>query len=147
MLAGYIPFFIALYLYVKIFGSALTRKTLAASMAATAILTVIVTGVLLAPLLGSGEDLAMLVFNFAYPLFDLALFAVAHLGLIIFWKGKLGRTWLFINVAIVMYVCADILFSYATAKGTYYCGHMLELLYHFGYMLFALAFYLHTKEL
>lgn len=146
-LAGYIPFFMALYLYVKLFGSALTKKTLAASMAATTILTVIVTCVLLTPVLGVEEDLAALVADFVYPLFDLALFSVAHLGLIIFWKGKLGKPWLFINAAIAMDVCADILFSYATANGTYYCGHMLELLYHFGYLFFTLAFYTHTKEL
>jgi hypothetical protein len=146
-LAGYIPFFVGLCLYVKIFGGALTKKTLAASMAATVILTIFVTGVLLTPVLGAEEDLAALIADFAYPLFDLALFSVAHLGLIIFWKGKLGKSWFFINAAIAMNVCADILFSYTTAYGTYYCGHMLELLYHFGYIFFALAFYLHTKEL
>ena len=146
-LAGYIPFFVALYLYVKIFGGALTRKTLVASMMATIVMTVIVTVVLLAPLLTAGEDPVTLFADFAYPLFDLALFSVAHLGLIIFWKGKLAKSWLFINAAIAMDTCADIIFSYATAQNAYYCGHMLELLYHFSYLFFMLAFYLHTKEL
>ncbi|MEM3578625.1 MAG: hypothetical protein QXL54_00160 [Candidatus Bathyarchaeia archaeon] len=146
-LAGYILFFIALYLYVKIFGGALTKKTLAASMAATVVLTIIVTGVLLTPILWVEEDPVALVADFAYPLFDLALFSVAHLGLIVFWKGKLGKSWLFINAAIAMDACADIIFSYATAHGTYYSGHILELLYHFGYLFFILAFYLHAKEL
>lgn len=145
-LAGYTAFFIALYLYVKIFGSALTKKTLAASMAVTVALTIIVTGVLLTPVLGAEKDLVTLAVDFAYPLFDLALFSVANLGLIIFWKGKLEKSWLFINAAIAMDTCADIIFSYTTAKGTYYCGHMLELLYHFSYLFFILAFYLHTKE-
>ncbi|MEM2337646.1 MAG: hypothetical protein QXP06_03485 [Candidatus Bathyarchaeia archaeon] len=146
-LAGYVPFFIALYLYVKLFGGVLTKKTLAASMVATVILTVIVVGALLIPLLNAEEDLMTLVTDFAYPLFDLALFSVAHLGLIIFWKGKLGRPWLFINAAITMDTCADVLFSYVTANGAYYCGHVLELLYHFGYLFFILAFYIHIKEL
>ncbi|MEM1566426.1 MAG: hypothetical protein QW510_05010 [Candidatus Bathyarchaeia archaeon] len=146
-LAGYIPFFIALYLYVKIFGCALTKKTLAASMVTTIVLTIIVTGVLLVPVLGAEEDLLVEVADFAYPLLDLALFSVAHLGLILFWKGKLGKPWFLINLAIAMDTCADILFSYLTAHNAYYCGHMLELLYHFSYLLFMLAFYLHAKEL
>lgn len=145
-LAGYIPFFIALYLYVKLFGGALTRKTLAASMAATLVLTIIVVGLLLAPILSAEEDLPTRVVNFAYPTFDLVLFSVAHLGLIMFWKGRLGKPWLFINLAMVMNAIADILFSYAITRDAYYCGHMLEVLYHISYLLFMLAFYLHTKE-
>jgi hypothetical protein len=42
---------------------------------------------------------------------------------------------------------ADLLFSYTTLQGTYYNGHPLELFYHWGYILYALAFYVHTKEL
>jgi len=145
-IAGYIPFFIALFLYVKLFGSVLSKKTLAFSMAATVILTVLVVAALLIPVLNVEEDLVTLVMDFAYPLLDLLLFSIAHLGLLIFWRGKLGKSWLLINTAIVMDTCADILFSYTTAQGTYYCGHMLELLYHFGYLFFLMAFYVHMKE-
>ncbi|NWG10830.1 hypothetical protein HXY33_03640 [Candidatus Bathyarchaeota archaeon] len=37
-LIGYIPLFVALYLYVRLFGAALTRKDLVVSLAATIIL-------------------------------------------------------------------------------------------------------------
>jgi len=47
----------------------------------------------------------------------------------------------------LMNVVADSSFSYTTAQGTYYAGHPLELFFHFGYLAFLLAFYLHTKEL
>jgi hypothetical protein len=145
-IAGYIPFFIALFLYVKLFGNALNKKTMALSMAATTILTILVVAALLIPALNAEEDLATLVMDFAYPLLDLLLFSVAHLGLLIFWRGKLGRSWLLVNTAITMDTCADILFSYTTIQGIYYCGHMLELLYHFAYLFFLMAFYIHTKE-
>jgi hypothetical protein len=39
------------------------------------------------------------------------------------------------------------LWSYTTLQETYYDGHPLELLFHWGYILFALAFYTHMKEL
>jgi hypothetical protein len=145
-IAGYLPFFIALFLYVKLFGNVLNKKTMALSMAATTILTILVVAALLIPALNAEEDLATLVMDFAYPLLDLSLFSVAHLGLLIFWRGKLGRSWLLVNTAITMDTCADILFSYTTIQGIYYCGHMLELLYHFAYLFFLMAFYIHTKE-
>lgn len=84
--------------------------------------------------------------DFAYPLLDISLFSVAFLGLLIFWKGKLGKSWLLVNVAILLDVCADMLFSYATAQGTYYSGHIADLLFDLAYLFFLLAFYVHAKE-
>ncbi|MEM3618030.1 MAG: hypothetical protein QXK47_03020 [Candidatus Bathyarchaeia archaeon] len=145
-IAGYIPFFIALYLYVKLFGGTLTKKMLASSMGITAALTILVTSVLLTPVLTVEENLTAAVMDFAYPILDLSLFSVALLGLMIFWKGRLGKSWLFINVAILMNACADILFSWTTAQEIYYSGHVLDLLFDLAYLSFLMAFYVHTKE-
>lgn len=145
-LAGYIPFFVALYSYVKLFGNALTRKTLALSLTATFALTVFVAFYLLTPVLGAGDDPVMTAVNLAYPLLDLTLFSVAQLGLLIFWKGKLGKPWLLINAAIAVDTFADILFSYATAQGVYYSGHVLDVLFQIAYLLYLVAFYVHAKE-
>lgn len=146
-LVGYVPFFLALYLYVKIFGSALSMRTLAISMSATIILSLFASFTLITPIMTAEEDLVTLIVDFAYPLLDVALFSVALLGLLIFIRGKLGKSWLLINAAILSNVSADILFSYTTTYEIYYTGHMLELFYHFGYIFFLLAFYVHTKEL
>ncbi|MEM1552925.1 MAG: hypothetical protein QXH03_09710 [Candidatus Bathyarchaeia archaeon] len=145
-ISGYIPFFIALYLYVKLFGSALTKKTFALSMIITAALTILVTSVLLTPVLTAEENPTAVVIDFTYPILDLTLFSVALLGLIIFWKGKLGKSWLLIKVAISLNACADILFSWTTAQGTYYSGHMLDILFDLAYLFFLMAFYVHAKE-
>ncbi|MEM3153325.1 MAG: hypothetical protein QW629_01260 [Candidatus Bathyarchaeia archaeon] len=143
---GYIPFFIALYLYVKLFGGILTKRMVALSMVVTVALTILVTLVLLTPVLTAEEDLTAAVMDFAYPILDLSLFCVALLGLIIFWKGRLGKSWLLINVAILMNACADILFSWTTAHEIYYSGHMLDLLFDLAYLFFLMAFYVHAKE-
>ena len=145
-LAGYVPFFIALYLYVKLFGSALSRKMLATAMTLTVLLTILVSVVLINPLVAADEDLTTLAIDFAYPLLDLALLSVSLLGLLIFFKGKLARSWLLINAGIMANVCADVLFSYTTVQGTYYAGHPIDVLFDFSYMFFLLAFYAHTKE-
>jgi hypothetical protein len=146
-LCGYIPFFMALYLYLKLFGSALSKRILATSITVSLGLAVLVSATLMAPVLGAEGDVVTAIVNFAYPLLDLVLFSVAFLGLLIFFKGKLGKSWLLINMAILVNACADMLFSYTTAQGTYYSGHMLDLLFDLGYLLFLLAFYVHAKEL
>jgi hypothetical protein len=84
--------------------------------------------------------------DFAYPVFDAVLLYLATLGFAIFFKGRIGRSWLFLTAGLISITLADILFSYTTANEIYYCGHPLELLYHFGYMLLFLAFYTHIKE-
>ena len=145
-LAGYIPFFMALCSYVRLFGGALTRKTLFLSLAATFTLTIFVAFALFIPVLEAGDDPVTTALNIAYPLLDLSLFSVTHLGLVIFWKGKLGKPWLLINAAIVVNTFADIIFIYATVQGVYYSGHMIDVLYQFAYLLFMVAFYVHAKE-
>lgn len=144
--AGYIPFFIALYLYVKLFSAVLTRKTLLLSMIVIAALTIVVTATLFIYTFGRGEDLVTLALDFAYPLLDLSLFSAAYLGLIIFWKGKLGKSWLWICAFTMTNACADILFSYTTAQGTYYSGHILDALFCIAYLFTLMAFYIHIKE-
>ncbi|MEM2106112.1 MAG: hypothetical protein QXV21_06600 [Candidatus Bathyarchaeia archaeon] len=145
-LAGYIPFFAALCAYVKLFGGALTKKTLVLSLAATFTLTIFVIFALLIPVLEAGDDPVTTTINLVYPLLDLSLFSVAHLGLIIFWKGKLGKPWLLISAAITVNAFADILFICATVQGAYYSGHMLDVLFQIAYLLYLVAFYVHAKE-
>ena len=146
-LAGYVPFFMALYLYVKMFASSLSKRTLGLIMTASIALSVLVTVGLIIPIVGLEEDMVTLAVDFAYPLLDITLFSASLLGLAVFSKGTLGKSWLFINVGMLITAGADMIFSYATAQGTYYIGHVSDLLYGYGYILFALAFYVHTKEL
>jgi len=146
-LAGYVPFFIALQQYVKTFASVLSRRILGTIMFSVFASSVLVSAILITPIIGAEQDLVTLLVDFAYPLLDLVLLAAAILGLAIFSKGSLGKSWLLINAGISLDVVADILFSYTTAQGIYYNGHPLELLYHCGYILFTLAFYAHKKEL
>lgn len=120
---------------------------LATALAFTIFLASAISFTLFTPVIGSGEDMLTLAVDFAYPVLDVVLLSISFLGLLIFMNGKLGKSWLLINLGIFMDVCGDILFSYTTSQETYYSGHFLELFYHFGYLFFLLAFYIHTKEL
>lgn len=152
-LMGYVPLFVALLLYVEIIQPAISAKMFFVSAAIVAIVSAIAFTLLMLPVLAAApeQDPVTLGISLAYPGLDLTLFLEAILGLLVFTatrlKGRVGRAWHFINVAILSNVVADGAFSYTTIEGTYYNGHPLELLFQLGYLLFALAFYVHSREL
>lgn len=106
-----------------------------------------VTSALIVPMYGAEEEMVTLVVDFAYPVLDLALFSMAILGLAVFYGGTIGKSWLLMNAAILCNVVGDFLFSYATIQETYYNGHICDLVFLYGYLLFLAAFYAHSKEL
>jgi len=148
-LIGYIPLFIALFLYVRTFRSATSKLMRIATdiglfTGSFTLFVFFAAQILVAPV---EEGIITLIFDLAYPALDLALLSLSILALLIFAKGKIARAWFFINGAILMTIVGDMLFSYTTLQGTYYNGHFLELFFHWGYILFALGFYTHQKEL
>jgi len=152
-LSGYVPIFFALLLYIQIIQPAISARMFFASGTIVACVSAVAFPPLMLPVLAdtSQQDLVTLGISLAYPSLDLALFLEAILGLLVFTatrlKGRVGMAWHFMNAAILSNVVADMAFSYTTMEGTYYNGHPLELLFHVGYLLFALAFYVHSREL
>jgi len=152
-LVGYGALFLAIFAYIGIFHPVVSAKTVAISAAAALPTSagIIPTILLLIRGKASTINLPTLFVTVAYPLLDLLLFATAMLGLLVFTitplKGKLKGAWLLLNAGILMNVYGDLLLSYTNLNGNYYQGHPLELFFHSGYILFALAFYTHTKEL
>lgn len=146
-LGGYVPLLIALFVYSRLFASVLSKQKKALIATLIIILGALVSVALIVPLIGVEENLAALIIDLAYPLLDIALLSTALLGLTIFHKGDLGKSWLWIILGIMLNAAGDMIFSYTTAQGTYYNGHISELLFIYGYLFFMLAFYVHTKEL
>jgi len=152
-LIGYVPLFIALYVYVQTFKPAVSKHMLRIAGGATFLASLLIIFTLIPPIMAAAEDPLIGVVDLAYPTLDVLLFAIALLGLLIFTasklKGKMETAWLLINAGIFMNVVGDVLFSYTTLTGTYWNlpAHPLELFFHGGYILFLLAFYTHMKEL
>ena len=146
-LSAYAPIYIALLLYINLFKLVLSKRSVGAVALIIAVLCALLVLFLIGPILSTSKDLPTLAIDLAYPLLDLILLSAAILGFMIFFKGTLRRSWLLICLALAFDAVADLLFSYTTLQGTYYNGHPLELFYHWGYILYALAFYVHTKEL
>ncbi len=146
-LGGYIPFFVGLFLYVRYFSSAITKRVVALVAIGVIVAGALVVIFLIDPVLTETADLLTRFLDFAYPISDLILFSLALMGLSVFAGGSIGRSWVFLNLAIILNVVADMMYSYLTALELYVTGSFPDLLYMFGYISFALAFYLHRREL
>jgi len=152
-LSGYVPLFIALLLYMQLLKPAISTKMFLGAGTIIASMSVIVLSLLMIPILAkvSQQDFITTSIDLAYPSLDLILLLAAILGLLVFTvtrlKGRIRIAWLLINAAILANVLGDMTFSYTNLNGTYYNGHPQELLFHWGYLLFALAFYTHAREL
>jgi hypothetical protein len=148
-LIGYVPLILSFHMYLRIFHFAISKTMYLVEAITVTISSFALYSYLAFPILaGAAEaEITTLIVDIAYPTLDIVLFGLSMLGLFIFARGKIAPAWLLISGAILMTVIADMLFSYTTLQGTYYNGHWLELFFHWSYILFALAFQAHRKEL
>lgn len=145
---GYIPLFAAFHGYVRNFQFTISRKLFRISAVIIDLVCFVSFAYFVTPVFAdmAGKDAMAIAFDVAYPALDFVLLGYALLTLLIFLRGRIAFAWALISSAVFMFALADMLFSYTTLQGTYFNGHPLELAFHFGYILYALAFYAHTKE-
>lgn len=146
-LAGYIPLFIGLFMYLNIFKTVVSRRAVLYSFTAGLII-VIVTGVYVIPeAFFSSGDMLTASLSTAYPLLDTILIVVALMTLSVFIGGKLQTSWLMISIGFILTGMADLTYHYADLIGALWEGHPLELLYLYAYIYLTIAFYEHGKTL
>ncbi|MEM2873293.1 MAG: hypothetical protein QXD82_03880 [Nitrososphaerales archaeon] len=150
-LMAYVPFFMAFLGYFKMFGLPFVPKKKLIIMIGTIFLTTFsVMLFLLYPLLASGEEPLILFFDLAYPIGDLLLFVLAFGSLMVFFRQKIGKSYIYLTFAIIMNAIADFLFSFLTIRGEYIYGNCMttldDLLFVLGYLALFLGFYIHWEE-
>jgi len=146
-LIGYMPLLLALTAYLWLVKPAISKTILATASTIVLTLGILFSYFLVAPALMQETDLITKTIDVAYPTLDFIMLILTITGLIVLAKSRVNKSWMLFNTGILMTAIGDSLFSYATAHNTYYEGHPLELFLHFGYLLFILAFYIHTKTL
>ncbi len=145
-IGGYFPVLVGAILYLDVFKVAMSRRRLAAAVCVIAIATALALTFVLPIEFSTGEPPALVLTDLVYPVLDLALVAVAALALAIFFGGRLAKWWILFGAAAILYVFGDEYFLYQAAAGTYYNGGLDDLIFLFGYLTFALAFYSHRRE-
>jgi hypothetical protein len=146
-LTGYSLLLLALTAYLWLVKPALSKTVLATASTIVLIMGILFSYFLIAPALMQETDLITKTIDAAYPILDFIMLILTITGLIVLAKSRVTKSWMLFNTGILMIAIGDSAFSYATAHNTYYEGHPLELFLHFGYLLFILAFYIHTKTL
>ena len=144
---GYFPIIAALLGYLSTFHEGLTRRRLGIAALAIVVSVALALLFVLPVELGQSLPVPMFLTDMTYPVLDLVLISLTILSLAIFVGGAIARWWIFFGVASGLYVIGDEFFLYQVAHGTYYNGSVDDLIFLLGYLTFALAFYLHRREL
>lgn len=137
-ITGYIPFgYFLVHLYRKS-KDILGIKERVVSTVIAVIMAFIVGVVLFGPVLAAfSGDLVTTLFDFAYPISDVFLTFYSVAILLALLKVRRGFGWIIWVIPIILFVVADLLFSYLTSQGMYYNGHPLDTLYIIAYFMFA----------
>jgi hypothetical protein len=146
-IAAYLPMTLAVLFYLRSFSGAMTKKRRFASAVAIIISIALVLGIVVRYEVSNPHPLLTTATDLAYPVADIILLSLTILSLAIFIGGSMGKWWSVLAGAIILDIVGDELFLYQVANGTYYNGNIDDLIYVWAYLLFALAYYMHRKQL
>jgi hypothetical protein len=146
-LAGYIPFFIAMFILINGYKrTGLPMGNWKKYLAGGLFFVVIASGLiylLLIPMIKDTEtNLLAKIVNVYYPVADMVLIVPAvALTLIVssFGQSRLSLPWKFLSVSFMAMGLADILYSYLSWIEQYGSGNYIDLLWNASYLLAALA--------
>jgi len=144
---GYVPIAAFMIGYVMPFKKAFSLARISIALGAALLVALVVFSVIVAPVLGLGEEPMTQFFDFAYPALDIFLLGLSIAGMLLFLPGRLSRFWAWMNLGMIFMVIADLMFSYLSAQDLYYDGHPLELFYFLGDMAIVLGLYHHQRSL
>ncbi|MDA4130484.1 MAG: hypothetical protein OK457_06910 [Thaumarchaeota archaeon] len=142
-----IPLAAALVMYFRPFSTALTLRRLGICAIVTAVSAGIIIGFVMRSEFAITQPLTATITDLAYPISDIVLLSLTILNLAIFIGGTIGKWWILNGAGIVLYIVADELFLYQNSQGTYYNGSSSDMVYVLSYLVFALAYYVHRREL
>ncbi len=146
-LAGYIPLFMGLFIYLNIFKIALSKRIVLCSFLAGFIVATVAGFYIIPEAFFSSVDVITAFLSTAYPLLDTILIVVALMTLSVFIGGKLQTSWLMISIGFIFIGIADLTYYHADLIGILWEGHPLELLYLYSYIYLTIAFYEHVKTI
>jgi len=145
-LAGYIPAFVSILGFMRIFQKLVTPLKKIVSLLVGLLILGVTAVFLLTPLSVSSSPAFVKAFDLAYPVLDAVLMALVMMRLIAFIGTSLGRPWTWIFCGLLLYSFADIMFSWGSLAGWYYSGHPIELFWLYGYLALALGFNRQRKQ-
>jgi hypothetical protein len=142
-----VPLAAALIMYLRPFIPVLTVRRVGFCAFIIAVSAGVIIGFVMRSEFAMTQPLTSTITDLAYPISDIVLLSLTILNLAIFIGGTISKWWILFGAGIVFYIIADELFLYQESKGAYYNGSSSDMMYVLSYLVFALAFYVHTREL
>jgi len=90
-------------------------------------------------------DLFQIIWASLYPVFDSVVLFPTILGMLLFFRGKVGLLWSLAFIAIVLNIVADSGVLFIAPDRTYYTGNPIDIMYLSAYVLFAFGLYHHIQ--
>jgi len=121
---SYVPILISLVLQYRALGVQATRrrKVSVAALYLSVLIVALVVSVWSASS-GPGQIAATdLLLNAFYLAGDMSIAFVATLSLMFLWKGLISRPWQYLMTSVLLFVIADVTFSYSSANDLYATG-------------------------
>ncbi|MCP8318019.1 MAG: hypothetical protein H3Z51_14360 [archaeon] len=140
-LAGYFPQAYAYLILLRLSSISLSFRTKFIWFVASGLIFLALAYTLITPLLSLEEGVDALFFNLAYPIGDIFLFLLALTLIIFIRKTWLSLIWLPLAASSLIDFFADLSFSFVEARGAYFEGHPVDMLFTFSYVLFAYGVY------
>ncbi len=123
------------------------QKSITKQMVITSIL--IAASVLASLLFVSHDENLQMDFEYAiglsYPVLDTIVLVPSVLGVVLFFRGKVNFMWTMLSLGFLCFVVSDYWFLLVQLDGSYHVGHMHDMLYTWGYVLFSFGIYNHMK--
>src|SRR5574338_28374 len=142
-LSGYPLLFAFSIFYLFPLKNAISKKLIISSSLIS--IALLVPTLILTYQTNSSENRFETVLAASYPVLDAIVLCPALIGVSLFFKGEVNFLWSLICIAMMLNVTADTGFLILSMDGSYYTGHPIDLLYLWGYILFAFGVYSHIR--
>ena len=145
---SYVPILVSLLLMYRALGVQVDRRRKVSVAALYCGLLIVALVVSIGPAFSQPGQVATLdlLINIYYLIGDLSAAVIATLSLLFLWQGLVSRPWLYMVTSVLLFVIADLTFSYGSANNLYATGSnvisgIVDVFYLAAYMLAAAGGY------
>lgn len=134
-IVGYQLFFASLVFYLKPFSKQISKRLLTG----VTLISILLVVPSLLMIINSESELinGNLFLLFSYPIFDSVLLIPALIGVILFFKGEVNFMISLLSLGIIAQIIGDNSVLFLSLQGTYFPGHLADVLFLWSYAMFA----------
>ena len=143
---GYLLLLAGSLMYLGFFSGAVSLGRRAAVGLGVLAASVAVAAALYPSVMSSGTTLPAGVEELAFAFLSLVLAFSVSLGVLAFMRGRLGRAWVLLTIAVLLAAAGNVVFTYALVAQQSLAGSLPNVFYGAAYAVAALGFFVHADQ-